>query len=200
MIQQINLYLPEFRRKKDLLTTGNMFLLVAVIVAGLVITTAVEAWDTWSLNNELAQRQSDRDSLVAETESMISQFGSQSEDPALTRQAAALEENLANKQLLQQFLDGRNIGSTQGFSEYLADLSRYHLGGLRLTEIQLSNGGAQVSLTGEVLSAHLVPQYFQSLRQGKSFAGKDFETLRITSSNAEGEELPVKIFTASTVN
>jgi len=196
--QQINLYLPEFRQKKDPLNTQNMILVIGLLVAGLALYTAGVLWEGFQLNSDLADRQQQRDALIAETEQLVTEFGSQSEDPALTKRAMALEEDLANKQLLKRFLDGRNIGSTAGFSEYLADLARYHLGGLRLTEIQLLDGGKQVRLEGEVLSPQLVPEYFQSLRQGKSFAGKEFESLKITESTTEGEALPVKLFTAAT--
>ena len=200
MKQQINLYLPEFRRKVDPFTADNMLLMTGAVVVLLVVLTAVEFWQTSKLKSDLADRQDDRLALVAETDQLVQDFGSQSEDPALARRAMELQEELDGKQLLQRFLDGRNIGSTAGFSEYLADLSRYHLGGLRLTDITLMDGGNQVVLQGEVLSPHLVPQYFQSLRQGMSFAGKEFESLKIVNRDAEGEELPVKIFTASTAN
>ena len=200
MTQQINLYLPEFRRKKDPLGFDNMVMGIVGLVVLMAVFTVMELWNSYQLSNELEQRRSDLASIVTETEQLVQEFGAQSEDPALSRRAEELEEEVGSKRTLQRFLTGRNIGSTDGFSEYLADLSRYHLGGLRLTAVILNNGGNQVELKGEVLSPHLVPQYFQSLRQGQSFAGKEFETVRITDIAGRDDDRQVKQFSVATAN
>ena len=200
MTQQINLYLPEFRTKKDVLTFDNMVLGMLAIAAILVVLTGLELWDSYTLGSELDRRRADLANLQSETEQLVRDFGTQSEDPALIQRADLLEEEVNSKRLLQRFLTGRNIGSTDGFSEYLADLARYHLGGLRLTSVMLMNGGSQVELKGEVLSPHLVPQYFQSLRQGQSFAGKEFETIRIADISAADDARQVKQFSVATAN
>lgn len=200
MTQQINLYLPEFRTKKDVLTFDNMVLGVVALVAILAVLSAMELWDTYRLGRELEQRRQDLAQLTAETEQLVRDFGTQSEDPALSRRADELDAEVNSKRTLQRFLSGRTIGSTAGFSEYLSDLARYHLGGLRLTTVILSNGGDMVELRGEVLSPHLVPQYFQSLRQGQSFAGKEFETIRIVDVTGADEDRQLKQFSVATAN
>lgn len=200
MTQQINLYLPEFRRKKDPLGFDNMVLATVALVVCMLVITAAEAWHSFQLDRQLTESRENLAQLVAETEQLIAQFGTQSEDPALTRRASELQEEVSSKQVLSRFLSGRDIGTTEGFSEYLADLARYHLGGLRLTGVQLSQGGDKVVLEGEVLSPHLVPQYFQSLRQGDSFAGKDFETIRITDISGSDSERQLKHFSVATAN
>lgn len=206
MTQQINLYLPEFRHKQDPLSFDNMVLGTLGLVAIMIVVTVMELWNSNQLRGELEQHRQSLNMIVADTEQMIRDFGTQSEDPALAQRANELEDEVSSKRTLQRFLTGRNIGSTDGFSEYLADLARYHLGGLRLTSVMLMNGGNQVELKGEVLSPHLVPQYFQSLRQGQSFAGKEFETIRI-SEMADREDREdredgrqVKQFTVATAN
>ena len=200
MTQQINLYLPEFRRKKDHLTFDNMVLGVLGLTLVLIVLTAVEFWDSYKLGGELEQRRQALASVTADTEQLICDFGAQSEDPALSRRADELETEVNSKHTLERFLSGRNIGSTAGFSEYLSDLSRYHLGGLRLTGVTLSNGGKNVQLEGEVLSPYLVPQYFQSLRQGQSFAGKEFETIRIVDISGTDDGRQIKQFRVATAN
>jgi hypothetical protein len=200
MTQQINLYLPEFRRKKDPLGFDNMVLGTMGLVAILALVTLFEFWNSYQLSSELEQQRTNLNQLVAETDILIRNFGSQSEDPALSNRAQVLNEEVNGKQTLQRFLSGRDIGSTDGFSEYLADLSRYHLGGLRLTDVTLTNGGNQVQLQGEVLDSYLVPQYFQSLRQGRSFSGKEFSTLRITDISDQNDARQIKQFSVATAN
>ena len=202
MNQQINLYLPEFRRRKDWLDVNNMLSLLGVLVVVLVLVSAVEYWQLNSLEQERASRQQQRDELAAETNRLRESFGVQSEDPQIRAQVNALETELQSKEVLLTFLDGRNIGSTTGFSEYLADLARFHLAGLRLTGVTLSGGGNQIVLNGEVINAELVPLYLQNLRRGQSFAGKEFEMLRIREAvNSEQSGEPgFKIFNVSTTN
>ena len=64
MKQQINLYLAEFRVKKDPITT----LLIGQIVGGVLLTmiviSAFDMFTRWDLNNELAELRAD---LVEET-------------------------------------------------------------------------------------------------------------------------------------
>jgi len=203
MNQQINLYLPEFRQKKDWVTLNNMLSLLVLMIAVLLLITASEYWQTFNLNSELAEKQQARTELTSETERLRQSFGEQSEDPALRLQVNALENELQSKEVLIGFLDGRNIGSTSGFSEYLADLARFHLAGLRLTSLKLNGGGNQIEINGEVLNAELVPLYLQNLRRGQSFSGKEFEMLRITEAEPEqpgGKEPGFKNFSVATTN
>ena len=163
MNQQINLYLPEFRRKKDWLDLNNMAGLLGGLVVVLALVSAVEYWDLSGLRADLEQRQQERADLVVETNQLEASYGVQSEDASLRAEVNALEADLVNKEVLLGFLDGRNIGSTEGFSEFLADLARFHLAGLRLTGVNLSGGGNSIVLNGEVINAELVPLYLQHL-------------------------------------
>jgi hypothetical protein len=200
MNQQINLYLPEFRRKKDWLDLNNMVALIGGLVVVLALVSAVEYWDLSGLRAGLEQRQQERADLVAETNQLEASYGVQSEDASLRAEVNALEADLVNKEVLLGFLDGRNIGSTEGFSEFLADLARYHLAGLRLTGVNLSGGGNSIVLDGEVINAELVPLYLQNLRRGQSFTGKEFESLRISDAEVAEGELGYKVFNVATTN
>lgn len=187
MNQQINLYLPEFRKEKDWLTFPNMVLFTSAFLALLVVATAVEYYQSWTLNREIAGKQSDLEAARERTNTLVDSYGVQSENPVLAEEVARLEENLQGKRVLLQFLDGRDLGNTQGFSEYLADLSRYHVPGLQLTSIGLSAGGSNVFLRGEVSRAENVPLYLQNLRNGSSYNGKTFETLKITKLSPDND-------------
>lgn len=202
MNQQINLYLPEFHRKKDWLDLNNMVSVLGMLVIVLLLVTGVEYWQLNGLESDLESRQQQRADLIAETARLQESFGVQSEDPQLRAQVNALENELQSKEVLLTFLDGRNIGTTTGFSEYLADLARFHLAGLRLTGVTLSGGGSRIILNGEVLNAELVPDYLKNLRRGQTFSGKEFEMLRIRdveTTDREGES-GYKVFNVATTN
>ena len=129
------------------------------LVAVLVVVTGVELFFSYQLDNAIADTQVELEAARAETNALIERYGDQNEDQALVEEVRQLEENLREKQEFLSFLEGRDIGNTGGFSEYLADLSRFHIAGLRLTSIRLNNGGSSVLLGGEVSQAENVPLY-----------------------------------------
>lgn len=200
MSQQINLYLNEFHKKKDWLDLVNMLSVLGLLAIALLLVTGVEFWEVYGLELELEQKRQERTELAAETQQLINSFGAQSESEEMRLAVNGLEEEIQGKEILLSFLDGRNIGTTEGFSEYLADLARYHVAGLRLTSVRLSNGGNQINLDGEVLNAELVPLYLRNLRRGQSFTGKEFEMLRIKEAEDESDDKDsaYKIFNVAT--
>ena len=76
-------------------------------------------------------------------------------------------------------------GNVVGFSGHLEDLARYHVNGLRLTDISLKAGGEQISLKGEVLSGDFVTNYIDGLDQSPQFRGHEFRQLRLDRGESE---------------
>ena len=187
MNQQINLYLPEFRKEKDPLAVINMLVIIGVFLGVLALVSAAKMYGVYRLNQDVAAKQGVLQTARNNTNTLVDSYGVQSEDPRLAEEVVQLEENLKGKRALLTFLDGHDIGNTGGFSEFLADLSRFHVEGLRLTAINLREGGKSVVLHGEVNRAENVPMYLQNLRNGESYSGKTFETLRIANESAAGE-------------
>jgi len=198
MNQQINLYLPQFRKKKDWLDFENMAGLVVVFAVLLVVATLVEGYSSYSLQGKVDALEASLNEARERTNALIDTYGVQSEDSSLANSVKTLQENLAGKKALLNFLDGREIGNTAGFSEFLADLARYHIDGLRLTSINLRNGGESVFLGGEVSRAENVPLYLQNLRNGDSYNGKTFQTLKISNATAENQLDTVMTFDVAT--
>ena len=188
MNQQINLYLPEFRQNTGSLTANQALKWLALMIVVLFGGTAFELWGTARFESELSLKQQEVAASTARTEALLVSFGEQYQDPRLATQVLKLEEGLAEKETLLRFLEGKELGNTGGFSEFLADLSRYHVPGLRITGLDLKNGGSGVLLRGEVLRAEYVPLFLQNLRQGKSYKGKNFETLKIEGKTADQED------------
>ncbi len=185
VVQNINLYLPEFRKKKSWLDAEKTILIAgAALVLGL-IASGVDYWQLSQLRGELAVKEQEYAQASAATSALMAQYGVQTEDPALLDNIRELEEDLQSKQALLQFLEGRELGNAEGFSEYLSDLSRYHVQGLSLNHVTLTNGGRAVELAGHVVKAELPAIYLQELARGRAYAGMEFESLEI-------EELPAE--------
>lgn len=200
MKQTINLYLPEFRKQKDWLDATAIVLGFAAIAVVLALASGFEAWQKQQLNADVVRLEQQRVAAVSATAALRASYGAQSEDPTILGEITKTEEALKTKQVILQFLTGREMGNSNGFSEYLADLARYHTKGLSLTAIKLSDGGATVTLAGEVLKTELVPQYLQNLSQGQSFKGKDFYTMQINEAVSKDADAsaPAWLFAVST--
>ena len=184
VVQNINLYLPEFRRKKSWLDAEKTVLIAGVGILTLIVASGVEYFQLARLRAELAAKEQEQQQAEAATTALLAQYGAQTEDPALLDSIRELEEDLQSKQTLLQFLEGRELGNAEGFSEYLADLSRYHVEGLSISHVSLAEGGRSVELAGEVLKPELPPIFLQELARGSAYMGMQFESLQI-------EDVPV---------
>ena len=198
MRQEVNLYLPEFRKREDWLDFNNMLWLSVAFVLLLAVVSGFQYWQIFSMGGELAQLNGQKQAAVARTNTLINSFGVQSEDKDLSASVTQLETSLAEKKDLLDFLEGRDLGNTSGFSEFLADLSRYHIPGLRITSVQLSEGGKRVRLGGEVGRAEYVPLFLQNLSQGKAYQGMSFETLKMGEPETRQEDNGILAFEVAT--
>lgn len=202
MKQSVNLYLAEFRRKPDWLDATRMLRATGVVLLLLVLDAGWEGWQLFRLEREWEAAEARREAAIAATAQLRSSFGTQAPDQSVVEQNNRLEAALKEKNAILGFMGGNDLGNTSGFSPYLADLARYHVQGLSLESINLSQNGQNVALTGVVESADLVPLYLQNLSQGASFRGLSFHALQIAELEpAEGQEAAVPLFrfTVSTV-
>jgi len=188
--QSINLYLPEFRRKKEWLDAPRAFQLFSVFIALLLNLSAFAYWESYRLVEDLATLEKQHAEAIANTQKISNLAGSRTADESLDARNLALESMLESKQVLLDFMRGKSLGNAQGFSAYLGDLSQYHTAGLSLDNIALLKGGSEVVLGGQVLRAKLVPLYLQQLSQGTSFNGKSFQTLEIAEVTTDNLLFP----------
>lgn len=202
MKQSVNLYLPEFRRKPEWLTALRMVQATGLVMLLLVLGAAWEYWQLFSLEKEWQGAEALRLEAVASTAALRASFGTQAPDQSVVEQNARLEAALKEKNAILGFMDGNDLGNTAGFSSFLTDLARYHVQGLSLKSISLSQNGRMVALSGEVARAELVPLYLQNLNQGESFRGLSFHALQIAElapADKESGVEPVFRFTVSTI-
>lgn len=187
VMQNVNLYLPEFRQKKYWLDAEKTVFIAAAGIVLMVVTSGVEFWQLMQLRGDLAKQEQEYQQAVAATNQLLASYGEQTEDPALLADIQKLEEDLQSKEALLQYLEGRELGNAEGFSEYLADLSRHHVKGLSVNYVSLTKGGQSVELEGEVLTPDLAPIYLDELAKGSAYAGMNFERLQIEAVAATAD-------------
>lgn len=178
-VQNVNLYLPEFRKKKTWLDAEKTVLIAGAGIMLMVLATAVDYWQLEQLRGDLADKGREYEQATAETAALLANYGVQTEDPALLANIRELEEDLRSKQALLQYFGSRELGNAEGFSEYLADLSRHHVQGLSVNYISLTDGGHAVEFEGEVLKPELAVDFLEELGKGSAYAKMEFEGLQI---------------------
>lgn len=168
MQQQINLYLPEFRQKKDALNFNNMVMLLGTLLGLMLLNFAYDSFDNWRLSNRLETLQATLTEETRKTEELDELLARRSENSELTNRLETAETRLESSRQIRNFLGETKLGNTSGFSEYFKDLSRAALQGMSISEFSFSEGGEKVELAGQVVDSALVPRYVSNIESGQS--------------------------------
>jgi hypothetical protein len=168
MQQQINLYLPEFRTKKDLLTPLLMGQILGGVLAVCVLVSAYDLFTRWRLASQLADVQEVLIEETRKTDELDDQLARRSQNTALSDRLEQAESRLDASRQIRDFLSETKLGNVGGFSEYFKDLSRASMEGLSLNEFTFMNGGEDIILRGQVLDSVLVPRYVNNIENGNS--------------------------------
>lgn len=197
MSQQINLYLSEFRVKKDLLTTVVTGQILGAIVAAMVLVTLFEMYIEWNLNGELASLSATLQEETRKTNELDQVLARRSQNSLLTDRLDQAEAQLDSSRQIRIFLSQTKLGNVVGFSEHFKDISRASINGLSVTEFAFENGGEKVRLAGNALDSVMVPHYVSRLEGSNSSIRDLLFSPRISKSGAGGQFFE---FELSTVN
>lgn len=163
MKQQVNLYLPEFKVKKDPLTARLMAQLLGAVIALMILISAYDFLTRWQLNTELAELRLTLQEETRKTNELDGLLASRSQDTELSDRLDRAEARLNSGRQVRDFLSETKLGNEVGFSEYFKDLSRASMDGLSLMEFSISEGGDRLRLSGLVVESAMVPRYVKNL-------------------------------------
>lgn len=110
----------------------------------------------------------------------------------LEEELKAAQARLRYYQGLEQALEGRDLGSTGGYAEYMRALARQAVDGLWLTGFVISGAGREMVIRGHVLEPKLLPLYLERLNAEPVMRGQNFETLQIQAPKPEGTGTPAE--------
>ena len=168
-MQQVNLYLPEFRPRRNPL---NLVQVLGLLVVSTVLV-ALMAFGGAQTNTELEKElQIQRESLAEVTREVEALKAQASRDNQLSleERRARLRADVTRRERILQLIERQNLGNAEGFSGQLQALARQSREDLSLAEFSLKQGGNYVEMRGRVASAQRLPEYLQRLRQEQSFA------------------------------
>lgn len=178
MAQQINLFNPALRPKREWVTAANMLMAMSAIAVVMLLYGAVLVRD-----GTQAQSRADaaaaglkglRDQLV--TEAAVLKRGP---DKALGDEIARLEAALKVREQIIGRFQGVGIGNTEGFSRYLEAFARQRTPGVWLTGMSLSGASGDIFIRGRAQSADLLPAFVIALNREEVLRGKAVRELQL---------------------
>ena len=117
MQQQINLYLPEFRIKKDPVTALLMGQVLAGVIGVMVLVAGFNLFTQWRLGNELTTLQAELEEETQRTDQLDEQLARRSQNTALTQRLDDAEERLEASIQIRNFHSETKLGQIEGLSE-----------------------------------------------------------------------------------
>lgn len=182
-IQQINLYLPEFRPQKTYFSASftvwsSAFLVLALIF---VSTSSKNSADDFS-----SSVRSMEDQVVLSNGRLqkIKSISPKAGIAQLDQKIADLNASLKDRQRVGQVLEQQTLGNAEGFSDIMLSLARRSFAEFSLTRIRISSGGKFLELAGETRKIEMIPLYLQRLHAEESFANVRFGSLSMDEGEA----------------
>ena len=197
MNQQINLYLPEFRVKKDRLTALVMGQILGSIVAVMVLVTSFDIYTDWRLTGELESLRETLREETTKTSELDEVLARRSQNTLLTDRLDESEAQLESSRQIRSFLSDTKLGNIVGFSEHFKDISRASISGLSVSEFSFSDGGEEVSLSGNVLDSAMVPRYVSRLEGSNSSIRDLLFSSRIYRTDADSSFFEFELSTSN---
>jgi Tfp pilus assembly protein PilN len=172
-MQQINLYLEEFKPKKEWATLENglivvliMLLLIGIEVAFKQASVKEESQKVVALDTELA-------SLTASVESLKTKPNT-IPTHALEEKIKQARANIEQRQRMTEWFKTQSFGNQTGFSRPLMALGQHLVPGVFLQEFGLQQGGEYVWMKGISERTEDVPLYVSRLQQDEQFKSSKF--------------------------
>lgn len=179
MRQQINLYHPIFRKQAKKFSARAMAQASGIVVLGVMLIYAFDAWQTNRLRTQLTQLETERQAAAGRLERLAKNLGAANAKLDIQGEIDRLEAELAARKQVQLLLTQGSLGNTHGYAEHLLSFARQHVPGVWLVGIHITGGGEEVVLKGRSVSPELVPRYMQRLAQETTLAGTEFRVFKM---------------------
>lgn len=180
-MQQINLYLDEFKRIEPKFSAAVILILSGyAFVIGAIISGAL-AGMLWYQQSNLKQHQAKATEWEKQLAAAEQAYPEPKVDPLLLRKIDTLKENIARNQTVLRYLNGRQLEvENQAFSVLLLALTWVNQEDLWLTKVAIKDGGQSLSLSGKTLNPDSLPVYLDKLSELEVFSDMSFRVFDLT--------------------
>ncbi len=167
-MQQINLYLNEFRPNRGPLRSSHILLSCTFFIMALLIYSFFVNRQHQILQQQLTQGQEAHKTFQAQLSSFNVDQPTQV-NAELDNKIIQLQKSLQRHQQVLAMIGNQNLGNDTGFSAHLTALRQAALNTVSIVQFALTQGGKYAELEGLTTSADQVPLYIQRLRQDAAF-------------------------------
>lgn len=175
-MQQINLYLEEFKEKPIPFSAEVLVLSIAgTTVLSLVISLVIFILYI-SPGSKIQHAEEELADLQNSLEKAQSEFKPMEIDTRLQSRVENMKKRQIQNEKLLRYLTRQGIDRThQSFASMLTALTRVKESGLWLTEVKFEKAGNGLSLSGYAQKPESVPNYIKKLGKKKAFVGMQFK-------------------------
>jgi Tfp pilus assembly protein PilN len=177
-MQQINLYLPEFRPNREPLRSVHMVWGGLALIVLLIVFSVYSAYKNDQLEVQLATEKQAMESLQQEVQKLSAQQAS-IQPVQLDTVINRLQGEITRRKQILALISNQDFGNTHGFSTQLEGLARQSLESLALESFSLQLGGGYVEMAGKTHQPDQIPLYLQRLRSEQGFANARFGVLNV---------------------
>lgn len=186
MSQQVNLYQAAFRKQRRKFSAATMLQATVLMVLGIGFLYGNTYWQVRQLRTDVAQTDTQLANLTKRLDETMSQFGERLQSKDLQAQVQKLQQQLVEKQNLQQVLQSAQF-NTQGFSAYFIAFARQHIPEVWITGLDIIGAADQMVLSGRSTNPELVPRYLQRLSAETRMRGIEFGSFQMTRVATDGK-------------
>lgn len=184
MMQQVNLFRPQFVHTPTALGWRSLLLLAGV---ALLSMAAISVFDLLQ-QREVARQVSTAGGQLKDLRDGLARLNQEVNTAQADPHRAAARERLRRKNLeARQFFQALSGLSQPGegrFSAYFRGLARHPVSGLWLEEMRIQADGHALVLRGQALEPSLIPRFLQALRDEPAFVGHAFAEVEFERSES----------------
>ena len=188
MKQQVNLYTPELRPRKQRLNAVTLLVLMVVVILVTAAFRGFGYWQNQQLEKQVAQIERQNRQLSEANEAMAEQIEARKPDPELEKALERVTNTISRRQRLLQQVENLAINNHSGFSSRMAALARQVPGELWLTGLTLQSSPERLRLTGRTRVPDRVPLYLEQLGNELIFAGQTFRDFELMRPGEDAEQ------------
>jgi hypothetical protein len=198
VIQQINLFNPQFLKQKKYFSAVTMTQALGLLVLGMAVFYGFALWQDSSL-----RRQTEESGRAYEQQKQLfarvaAELNPEKREAQLDQDLKSTEAAIVERRALLREIRAGVTGESAGYSQYLRAFARQTVPGLWLTSIQITEGASQLTMSGRALQADRVPVLIARLKREALLRGRPLEALAITrGAPAKGPARSVVEFTVS---
>lgn len=182
-MQQINLYLPEFRPHRDYFSAEYSTIFLVLLLVAMVFLHVSRSGQVKALETEVVQLETQQQALKEQVDA-LKKKPVVGRSAALEQQVAQTREAIRNREAIAEVIGGQSLGNQTGFSRQLLALGEQRVEGIALQGFNLRRGGAYARLEGVSLKAESIPLYVAKLQGDPSFANTRFGFLSLRNTDA----------------